>query len=369
MSVSIVERSDGRAVRRAARLECAAYGTEPRFVAEPDRDVERRLGGRSLVYADADWVLLVAGDAEAPVARCVASVQPAWQQAQRAPTTGFIGDLVVRAGCEDAGLELITAAESWVAERGIDRVWAPYSHMMVQYLLRTGGHDEDPTAPFRWDPPQTAELLQRAGYQPSRPGWTYRIDLHADEWHQTADRALSEPRCRIRPLDKRRWDTEMSLIADLLTATFIDEWEFQPVSADLVREIYRDAKPVTAPEHVLFAEVDGQPVGLCLTFPNFAAALRRARGRTGPIAGLRFLRDFRRVRSASIYGVGVVAEHRGKGIARALVGTALRHYASQGFSTADYHLVNDENRASRALASAFGGQGRVLHHGFERRLD
>ena len=97
----------------------------------------------------------------------------------------------------------------------------------------------------------------------------------------------------------------MCLIADLLTATFVDEWEFQPVSADLVREIYRDAKPVTAPEHVLFAEVDGQPIGLCLTFPNFAAALRRARGRTGPIAGLRFLRDFRRVRSASIYGVSV----------------------------------------------------------------
>jgi hypothetical protein len=75
------------------------------------------------VYADADWVLLVADDAEAPVARCVASVQPAWQQAQRALTTGFIGDLVVRARCEDAGLELITAAESWLAERGIDRVW------------------------------------------------------------------------------------------------------------------------------------------------------------------------------------------------------------------------------------------------------
>ena len=369
MSVAVIERSDARAVRRAARLELAAYGAEPRFVAEPARDVERRLSGRSLVYADADWVLLVAGDAEAPMARCVASVQPAWQHAQRALTTGFIGDLVVRAGCADAGLELITAAESWLAQRGIDRVWAPYSHMMVQYLLRTAGYDEDPTAPFRWDPPQTAELLQRAGYLPRRPAWTYRIDLHADAWRATADRALSQPRCSIRPLDKRNWDTEMSLIADLLTATFVDEWEFQPVAGDLVREIYRDAKPVTAPEHVLFAEIDGQPVGLCVTYPDFAVALRRARGRTGPIASLRFLWDFRRARAASIYGIGVLAEHRGKGIARALLGTALRHYASHGFITADYHTVNDENRASRALASAFGGQGRILHHGFEHRLD
>lgn len=368
MTVSVVERADRRAVRRAARLERRAYGAEPRFVAEPDRDVERRFSGRSLVYADADWVLLVAGDAEAPVARCVASVQPAWQQAQGALTTGFIGDLVVQAGSEAAGVELIAAAESWLAQRGIDRIWAPYSHMMVQYVLRTAGHDEDPTAPFRWDSPQTAELLQRAGYQPRRPAWTYRIDLHAGSWRETADRALSEPRCRVRPLDKRRWDTEMGLIADLLTATFVDEWEFQPPSADLVREIYRDAKPITAPEHVLFAEVDGQPVGVCLTFPNFAVPLRRARGHTGPIAGLRFLWDLRRVQGASIYAIGVVTEHRGKGIARVLVGTALRHYASQGFTTADYHLVNDENRASRALASAFGAQGRALHHGFEHRL-
>jgi hypothetical protein len=37
-------------------------------------------------------------------------------------------------------------------------------------------------------------------------------------------------------------------------------------------------------------------------------------------------------------------------------------------SLADYLSVNDENLASRALATALAGDGRVLHHGFEPRL-
>jgi hypothetical protein len=37
-------------------------------------------------------------------------------------------------------------------------------------------------------------------------------------------------------------------------------------------------------------------------------------------------------------------------------------------SLADDLTVNDENLASRALATALAGDGRVLHHGFERRL-
>jgi hypothetical protein len=35
---------------------------------------------------------------------------------------------------------------------------------------------------------------------------------------------------------------------------------------------------------------------------------------------------------------------------------------------ADYLTVNDETVASRALATAFAGDGRVLHGEFEQRL-
>jgi hypothetical protein len=34
-----------------------------------------------------------------------------------------------------------------------------------------------------------------------------------------------------------------------------------------------------------------------------------------------------------------------------------------------YYLVNDHNTPSRRLAESFGGQGRVLYHCWDERLD
>ena len=256
-----------------------------------------------------------------------------------------------------------------MAERGVDRVLAPYTSWLSTYVLRTAGFDEDPTFPFRWDPPHVGRLLREAGYHEEHPVWTYRISLGESGWREAAQAALAAPRCVVRPVDKRPWRAELELITDLYNDTFTEEWEFHPLEVDEVRELYDPFKPLVDPATLLFAEVDGTPVGMCLTAPDFAPALRRARGRLGPIATLRFLRDARHARRASAFTVGVRLSHRGRGIGRALLATALSHYAERGFTDVDYHLVNDANRASRALAETFGGRGRVLHHGFERLLD
>lgn len=85
---------------------------------------------------------------------------------------GFVGDLVVQAGCEEAGVELITAAESWLAKRGMDRIWPVLARDGPLPPVDGQARRGPPAAPFRWHPSQTAELVQRAGYQASRPAWT-----------------------------------------------------------------------------------------------------------------------------------------------------------------------------------------------------
>ena len=43
--------------------------------------------------------------------------------------------------------------------------------------------------------------------------------------------------------------------------------------------------------------------------------------------------------------------------------------AGLGLDQAQYHIVNEENLGSRSLAESLGGEGRVLYHNYDRRLD
>lgn len=368
--VAEISTGDRVGVRRFARMERRWLAGEPRFVAELDKDLERWLSRRSALTAGVESSLWVAYDGGTPVARCVALTQRRWQEHHDEPRTGFISHIALAEETpQEAGGSLLASAHGWLAERDVDRILAPYGHWLSSYLLRTDAFEEPPTFPFRWDPPRVGALLEGAGYRPVHPAWSYRIELGTDEWRRAADIALAAPRCRLRPLAKRHWARDLGSIADLFNRTFAEEWEYHPITPAEIRELYDPFKPLLDAELTLFAEIEGEPVGMCLAVPDFTAAQRRGRGRLGPASLVRFLVDARRVRHGSLFAVGVVPEQRGKGIGRALVGGVLRRFAELGAKTVDYHLVNDDNRTSRALAAAFGGQGRLLHHGFERHLD
>jgi len=64
----------------------------------------------------------------------------------------------------------------------------------------------------------------------------------------------------------------------------------------------------------------------------------------------------------------VPESHRGKRIGQTLAATLYRYYEDMGLTGALYHLVNDQNLASRRLAESFGGRGRVLHTVFDKPL-
>jgi ribosomal protein S18 acetylase RimI-like enzyme len=84
---------------------------------------------------------------------------------------------------------------------------------------------------------------------------------------------------------------------------------------------------------------------------------------------VRFVLGARRTRGAGLWLIGVLPEQRGKHIGQTLAAMLYRRYEELGLHDAEYHIVNEENLGSRALAESLGGAGRVLYHNYDRRLD
>lgn len=157
-------------------------------------------------------------------------------------------------------------------------------------------------------------------------------------------------------------------MGELINEGFEDEWEFYEYSPEEWAEIIGPLKPVFDPRWLQFAEVDGQPVGVCLAFLDWTPLLRKANGGSGPRAVLRFLRQAKRAPRAGVLAISVLPPGRGRGIGQTLLASMYAGFEELGYDRGLYYYVNEANTKSRRLAESFGGQGRDLYACYEKPL-
>jgi GNAT superfamily N-acetyltransferase len=357
---------DGAELRRFIRLERQLLGGEPAFVSAIDADEERFLTGQAALSSGLDRALFVVSNGR-DVGRCAAFVNRRYQE-QHKEAVGFIGHFAAAPGVEEDVLELLSRAEEWLGRRGVTRVIAPYSSL-GEFGLRSAEFGRDPLFPFRWHPPYYGSYLEAAGYRPTYPWWSFRVDFGSERYREASRRAIEEAQCAVRPFVKKRWHEQWELVADLFNRCFRDEWEFYPLTVEEWREFHDPVKALFDPRQALFAEIDGEPVGVCIGSPDYNPLFKNANGKLGLLGQLRFALGARTTRGAGLWLVGVLPEHRGKRIGQTLAATLYRRYEELGLGEAEYHIVNDVNIGSRSLAESIGGHGRILYHNYDRYLD
>ncbi len=131
---------------------------------------------------------------------------------------GFVGYFVALRGTEPQVAELLATAEQWLAQRGADRVIAPFNGAAMRGLgTLTGAFDESPMFPFPWQPPHHPALLEANGYRPSYPFWIFDIDCSSERYR---DSRPGERAVHGAPVDKKRWKPEMETMRTVFNDTF-----------------------------------------------------------------------------------------------------------------------------------------------------
>ncbi|MGH2404863.1 MAG: hypothetical protein ACRDGN_10420, partial [bacterium] len=299
------------AVRSFARLERRLNAERPLSVAPTEADVVKLLTGRSSLHADVEHALFVISNADGrEVACCAAMINRRYQQFHK-EAVGFIGYFAASNDAGKRAIEMLEAAERWLAERGVTRVVAGYNgHLLAGFAVRTAGFESSPVFPLPWHPPLYTDVLEAAGYRPTYPWWSYRIDFSSDVYRDASARALRNAQCRIRPVNKRRWDADIEIAMHLYNETFRDEWEYHPFTIDEVREFMKPLKLILDPRLLLLAEVDGEPAGFCFGLPDWSPHARALKGKSNPFAQLRFALRARTYRDGGLYAIDARAPPR-----------------------------------------------------------
>jgi hypothetical protein len=298
---------------------------------------------------------------------------------------------------------LFTAAETWLRERGMHAIRGPYNPSTDEacgFLVE--GFDTRPAIMEAHTPPYYAELAGACGYTRYRdlvarlwqrqPGASF-ADQVPEKLRRVAERAPERYRqagrnLRIRPLDPRRWDSEIELAWRIYVNALAELPEYVPITLEDFMALAGSFRPILDPRMALIAEIDSSAVGFALAIPDVNQAFQEILhpslpGKNGFDRGLITGNNHRRVNTTSPHTLGLLGTmrllwslgrlsrkphldrvsykmlimrpaHQGSGIESLLSVTLARAIWDLGYPEVDMSMTGEENVKSNRFQENLG---------------
>jgi hypothetical protein len=203
---------------------------------------------------------------------------------------GFFGMIEAEDNAETFGT-LLKTAESWLHDRGMQRILGPYNLSINQEPgLLVDGFDTSPCLMMGHARPYYGPRIEENGYQKAKDLYAYIID--GNFTHTPAMRTIikrAQNRVNIRSLRKSNFDEDLKIIEDIFNDAWSENWGFIPFTEAEFKQLGKDFKLVVDFNLVKIAEVDGVPAAMLVVMPNINEAIRDLNGRLLPLGWIKLL--------------------------------------------------------------------------------
>lgn len=371
MSVRLEPIFDARGRNRFIDLPHRLYRGDPFWVAPLRRD-ERRLHDPAIhpFHRHADVQLWIAHDERGPVGRIAASVNHRHNEFHE-EKTGFFGFFESVNDPAVAGV-LVDAAAGWCRERGQARIRGPMNYSTNETCgLLVDGFDGPPVLMMTYNPPWYAALLEGCGLSKSKDLLAYWLadTLGVPERiARIADRVMKKQGVVLRRIDMRRYEAEVEVLLDLYNRSWVRNWGFVPMTPEEFRYMATEMRPILDPDLLLIGEVNGEPVGFVLELPDFNEALIAARGSLFPFGLLKLLWRSRSIRYVRVITLGVVPEHRARGMDAVFYTEIWRRGTAKGYHAGELSWILEDNAMMTRGAAELGGKVYRRYRVYEKTI-
>src|SRR5438477_7371950 len=365
-----------RELREFRELPRVLRGADPHWV-EPLRTEQTRLLDRDRhpFYVDGEGAtaeFFLARDRRTgrAVGRIAAILNERYNRHRResgaAPIQGFFGffDSIDSLPVAE---ELLESAARWLRERGAAEMIGPASPSQnYEYGILIEGHERPHRYLLAYQPPYYQRLLEAAGLEKAKDMVSVSLDIEdpvawaaAKRWldrvdavHQSRERPIT-----VRSIDMRRLDEEVATAVRLFNQVLSQHWGHVPLSPGEMADLAQGLRHVIVPDLLLFAERQGEPVGLLVAIPDMNAAIRRLKLRTGVLELVELALRARLARPDAVRALlcGVVGARARFAVAPLLLTRFTASAARLGFRYIDGGWIFEDNQS---MLSA------VLHAGF-----
>ena len=334
------------------------HGDDPAFVPPIPGEVAK-LGRRRGPFEEIGTIRgYVAFRGREPVGR-VASIENRTHNEYHDDRVGFFGFFSFRDA--DVAGELMKQVRSDLADLGLNPIRGPFSPTQNDECgLQIEGFGGRPYFGMPYNPPWYEEVYDGLGLEPVRDHLAYRLDpgmqaAFDGRMATLVERVRARVPATVRPVDMGRLEEEAALVSRVFNESLAEEWNFMPLSPERAMEFTKDLVGHLGADCVLIAEVDGQPAGLSIGFPDLNEFMDDAKRfprwlRWPRLAWLLKTRKCRRGRWAVF---GMLDEFRERGGTLLLVYDAIARGLEQ-FQEGELSWTQDINTDVNRLAEQLG---------------
>jgi hypothetical protein len=349
-----VAKVDGRGdLRRFVDLPWRLYAGDPCWVPPLRKQVFDLLDLKHPFYRGgaAEREVFLARRGGRVVGRIVAILNRAYN-AFHQDRAGFFGFFE----CEDdqaAASELLAAAADWLRGQGCDLMLGPVNPSTnYEAGLLVEGFDTPPTVMMTYNPRRYQELLEAAGLEKAKDLFAYLSEVHPtslDRLAKFAERTTKrEPELECRQVDMKQFDAQVAQVRTIYNSAWEKNWGFVPASDAEFAALARELKPLVDPELVRLAYFAGEPAGFLLALPDVNPALAVLDGSLwNPIRLLRASIVGRRKVGLRLITMGVMEQHRLRGIEGVMFYQGLKAALDNGYAWCEYSWILEDNELAK----------------------
>jgi GNAT superfamily N-acetyltransferase len=323
MSVEVRPVCSKRELSKFIKLPWRLYRDEPNWVAPLLMDVKKRLNPKKnpfFKHAEAQYFLAYR-DGQA-VGRISAHIDRNFNEFQ-SNEWGLFGWFECADDPETARA-LLDAAETWLRERGRDRMVGPMDFTTNDECgLLIEGYEHPPIILCPWHHPYYQRLFEQDLKLEKAMDlymWSLNVEgreqVHPAIW-EVAGKVESEHGIVCRNFRKQDLQAEVDRFVEIYNSAWERNWGFVPLTEEEVRHYAKDLKPILDENWAMVAERKdtGEVVGAALTLPDYNQVLAKLNGRLLPLGWLTALRERRKIDAVRVIVLGVKSDYRHTGVA------------------------------------------------------
>jgi GNAT superfamily N-acetyltransferase len=342
----------------------------PPLISERKRHLDRK---RNPFFEHAEAEYFLAWRDGEPVGRITAHVDDRFNEFQN-NQWGLFGFFECERDPAVAGA-LLDTAESWLRERGRDRMVGPldFSTNHESGLL-VEGHEFKPQILENWHHPYYRELLEGQGLTKAMDLYKWEIDYANRSQmypviNELAERLEPEHGIRLRRMRKRNLRHEVRAFMEVYNEAWSTNWGFVPLTDAELDHLAKELKPVLDEDFACVAETrDGDVAGVSLSLPDFNQVLAHLNGRLLPLGWLRALREQRRIDNIRVFALGVKPAYQHTGVAAALYRDVWDAVGRRGMRGAETGWILETNEPMNRAMEALTGRIIKRYRLYERFL-
>lgn len=253
---------------------------------------------------------------------------------------------------------LFTTVETWATDRGRSAVRGPVNPSMNDGSgFQLDAFDTDPFIMMPVSPPAYPHYAEAAGYTKVKDLYAWLFDHHQSDFerlHRLADRSRKRYPLTVRTPDlKHDFDAELGVLKHFYNEVWENNWGFVRYTEAEFDHLAAELKLIVDPDVVIFLELGGQIAGLALVLPDANQVFKKMNGRLLPFGFIHYLNRKRIITQARLPILGVVPEHRRKGLELVLIDEVIRRTRAKGYMRGECSwILEDNDEMNKGIAAA-----------------